>query len=434
MQGAPGASWSSAEPKRRANRLTLIQWMAVSLVLIAVGRAHELLPGISGNLPLAKVSVVLAFAALFANRKTSRRLRVITSRHGRAFQWYLAATLLSIPFSIYVGNSVFIAKQMLPANIAIAVIIASASRTVGELRIVLRAFVVSMLLTGTAMAAGLGTVIYDHGAARRSVSMMYDPNDLALVAAVTVPFALYLLRDASRTWRTIGWIAIAACVSVIAQTGSRGGFLALVIAAAPAVLGRRSVLPLRLRIAILVAGLCAIPLLPDSFVDRLKTLTELGSDYNSTDPSGRVALAKRGLEHFASRPITGVGLGQFSYADAEWARARGLDQGFKWMVPHNMYLQAGVELGIIGLLGFLALLWMGLRAGARRGLPPPDFPDSAELRLQGVTIRNATLVFAVGGTFLSVAHAPVLMFLAAITCAHHYQRQELRKLARGGTR
>jgi len=76
-----------------------------------------------------------------------------------------------------------------------------------------------------------------------------------------------------------------------------------------------------------------------------------------TDTGGRLDMVKAGLSLFAHNPIFGGGLGSFV----------GLVKGYEY--PHNVFLEIGGELGLIGLLlifvplgfGWLRLAWQGIR-------------------------------------------------------------------------
>lgn len=90
-----------------------------------------------------------------------------------------------------------------------------------------------------------------------------------------------------------------------------------------------------------------------------------------TDTGGRIELLKAGVSLFAHNPIFGGGLGSFV----------GLVKGYDY--PHNVFLEIGGELGLIGLLLiFVPLVWGWLRF-AWKGIKTAD---AAIATLLGITL------------------------------------------------
>lgn len=398
---------------------------------MVVGRVHELLPGAIANLPIVKFLVLGAFGLLLVDRRTPDLLRPLVSRHGRYMLLYLAAILLSIPFSVYVGASLEVVQRMLVPTLAVLLVLIAALHKPADLDLMLRTVVVSIICLAAGMLLGLGDYQFDGGSMRQSISQMYDPNDLALLAAVSVPLALFFTRGrTSRFWWFLGWLGFAAAAVIVVRTGSRGGFIAFAVALVPSLLSARSALSVKARVGLLVALLAAVPFLPDSFRDRVASLVSLEKDYNMTEQSGRLELIKRGTRHFLERPLTGVGFAQFAVADGLWAERSGLGSGFKWMAAHNMYIQVAAEIGLGGIVGFLGILVANLGLGRRsRKLHRASTIDSEQC-FRGMAIRDATLAFAVGGAFLSAAYGPVFVLVATLGIAYSGQLSHAAMVAR----
>lgn len=75
--------------------------------------------------------------------------------------------------------------------------------------------------------------------------------------------------------------------------------------------------------------------------------------------TGRLTIWETGLQIAAANPLLGTGLGQFPY---EYERVTGVQKG-----PHSYYLETQVEMGLIGLGLFLALLISFFMNGWRSG-------------------------------------------------------------------
>lgn len=99
----------------------------------------------------------------------------------------------------------------------------------------------------------------------------------------------------------------------------------------------------------LVAGLyIAVPDIFQGLVERMGAINDLENDHNA---QFREALAQTALDLFISSPVTGVGIGSFGYyMTGEDGR----------LYPHNVFLEIGSELGLIGLFLFSVLFYIVL--------------------------------------------------------------------------
>lgn len=198
----------------------------------------------------------------------------------------------------------------------------------------------------------------------------YDPNAFASTLLLSLPLALPFWAEA-RTWKArlplLGHTG-AACVCIL-LTGSRAGFMGLCLFGTCCLLLSRY----RLRgivIGSAVAGLlvCA---LPGYLTDRFLTIVDSsrGPGIAQASAMGRLAGFQDGMRLWGDNLLLGVGPGVFHLAAGS---------GFN---SHNVYGQVGGELGVIGVVAFLALLacffsnWLAARR-LYRAHPrwPRDFP------------------------------------------------------------
>ena len=113
--------------------------------------------------------------------------------------------------------------------------------------------------------------------------------------------------------KIIALFGLLLCVLLTLYTGSRGGFLGLMILGLlflflpiPRVKKSYKVLVTMLLIAVAIINVHKINM------ERYLTLGALEQDYNLTDEFGRKQIWKRGLQIFFENPITGVGVAGFS--------------------------------------------------------------------------------------------------------------------------
>ena len=417
---AAAVSGGSRGPRRRgprglsaANNGGLLPGgLAIVLVLVNVGRLHEMLGNSLGGLPLGKITLVLGGLTIALRPALHRQLRAFELPQGRAFLFLSVAVCLSVPFSLYRSASLLVARDFLIANLATVVLIVCFVRQPADLERLMKAFSVSVLVIGLVMISGGGSTGVDNGTQRMYIAGTYDPNDVALVAAVSLPGSLTLLRNRSRMWKLLGMIASVMAIVITVLTVSRGGVIAVAVTVLAVTFSGRSAFPKLLRVLLIPVLAVALVFAPENFTARVETLWRPSEDYNVTARSGRLQIWERGFSYMADRPLTGVGVGQFGTAEGGWAESNGLEEGFKWSAPHNMYVEVGAELGFLGLLAFVWTLFPNLthpRTIARRS---HDMDDG--LLQQAATLRLATVAFLVGGTFLSAGLSPLAMFLA--TC------------------
>jgi O-antigen ligase len=157
-------------------------------------------------------------------------------------------------------------------------------------------------------------------------------------------------------------------------------------------------------------------LAPPVFWQRLSSLGGLSTDYNMTSDGGRIQIWKRGMATLAAHPIVGVGGGQFAASDGMAATREGSDDR-SWHTAHNSVLQIAVELGVVGLIGFLGLHLPTLRAARRaRLLSRAGILDPAVATV-GEALFLSIVGFYVGGMFLSAADSYASFTLGALGMA-----------------
>jgi O-antigen ligase len=201
-----------------------------------------------------------------------------------------------------------------------------------------------------------------------------DPNYFAQILLVLVPLGL-LPGWAGGGWRRRLPFAVAVVLATATVfTYSRGGALALALAAGLAVLVRGVT---RRMVAVAAAGLLlALLFLPGAVARRLETLREIvpGGQREVLDPDS--SIAKRRLvtrvawDMFLDHPVLGVGAGNYAtrfgpYAARTGFAAREYDDPAEPQYPHNLYLEIAAETGLVGLLLFAAVMVAAFGALAR---------------------------------------------------------------------
>ena len=263
-------------------------------------------------------------------------------------------------------------------------------------RNLLRAFVL-----GTWVSAA-GTVYSYYSASEtyweRSVAAGFDPNDLCVIFALSVPMSFYLMTVDTSGLRAWFWrLHPVLVVPAGLLTASRGGFLAIcgALVIIPLVFRRLPRLTKAvLGIALLLAIVSLAGSIPTARWERIATIPQ---ELSSGTLGDRRLIWAAGLQLFRERPGAGVGLGAFSSAVNEYLGSS--------VVAHNAYLTVLVETGLVGavLLGIALVLMVGQ-------LRRLEYP---ERRLWWITI----LTWSVGAMSLSWAQRKPTWFLFALLAA-----------------
>ncbi|MGO9095330.1 MAG: O-antigen ligase family protein [Bryobacteraceae bacterium] len=185
---------------------------------------------------------------------------------------------------------------------------------------------------------------------RRYAAAGFDPNDLALTVALSIPMALYL---SGRARGAKAWMYRAAALAAIAAILLTASRTALVAAAAGFVF-----VPLTWResdrwqrissvalLGLLLGG--ALWLAPAVSRARLASLGDAGTLHN------RTRIWKAGLRALESHAALGVGAGAYAEAVGPWLGRPAL-AGHEY-VAHDTFLSILVECGAVGFGLFVAL-------------------------------------------------------------------------------
>jgi len=408
--GVRGRALPPRVPRREYAPLLL--GISCALVAFNFGRLNQLFVPLE-TLPFYRILMPVGLLALLARADLAKRLDVIRTPQGCALVTFVAAMVISVPFSLWPGSSFRETVHYIDAAVPVIILTAAAIRSERDFAWVLRTLVAAVFVLGVAMVTG-GTNL----AGRLTATTTYDPNDIAMVAVVALPPAVWLLRSKQLRWRALGILGMVAVLVIVTRAASRGGALALAAAILSVLVLSRDVIPPRWRLAVLVVATMVLGTAPSVFWDRLSTLENPTQDYNFTAETGRLDIWKRGVGYFLDRPLNGVGMEQYGMAEGmSGRRIVPAGVGFKWSAAHNMYIQTAAELGILGLTGFLGLFWPTIlsvrRASRYRRM---GAADPAMLAL-GQTLVSSIVAFMVAGLFLSAAYGSVAMTLAALGMA-----------------
>ena len=310
-----------------------------------------------GNAHLSEVAAAVGLCAMLAlNSKRREPLTRMTPELLGVIGLGMVM-LITIPTSFWPGGSFGVFKDY---YIKVALVFMLMVNTVTSPRRVERICWVIVLAFGYISARAWfdyarGVNLVEGGRVAGAAGGFFEnPNDLALNLAAFLPLAMmYVKRPGPALKRLISSGIVLLMMGAIVFTKSRSGMLGTVAMLGVFLLVTRSLKP-AVVLAAVVGGLLVLPMMPQSFWDRMESITNEDMDATGSREQ-RIELMEEAMTVFLNNPITGIGAGQFQNYGPPGEKQ-------KWRVTHNAYLQVAAELGIFGLIAFLYLVWRGFSA------------------------------------------------------------------------
>ena len=281
--------------------------------------------------------------------------------------------------------------------------------TVVDVRVAVVALVVGATVSGL---GALYSFVVLHDA--RASGPLQDPNDLAYVLVTALPFALIATqRVRTNTTRLAGALAALVLVAGAATTLSRGGLIAALLLLIWA-LARRLISG---RVLLVVACLVAVGsfLAVTQISPQIQSALSQKSYIAQANVDSRELRWEAAVRMLAERPAFGVGPGgvRENYVAAS-GNAELVEQD---PVTHNMYLEVGAELGLVGLGLFLCILLMAVTASERA------YREGDRLALAA---QGSLLAVCVASVFLSEEYYMALWAAVSISAALELRLRESR--------
>jgi O-antigen ligase len=406
--GGGELAMGSGEPQRAPILLIGV----AALTLFFVPQLLQLFPAL-GGLQLAKLTALLVVVYLVSSRRLlDQRVRLRNAPQVGLLLGILALALITVPTSIWPSHSIGYIIAAFGKNVLFVYLVLQAVRTDRDARVIAATLIAGCTLLSLAVVVRLGPVVtYRNEPGRLAVGGSYDPNDMALLLVIAIPFAFFMIDSCRALSRVLLVAAIALMLVGLALTESRGGFLGLcAIGALMFLIGSRQAR----RLTLLVAGVSVLMftvIAPSAFWKRISTIYNYEEDYNLREEGGRVAVWKTGLQMIAANPVTGVGIACFPVEHGALSASR------LQMAAHNSLIQITAELGVAGLILFVTIILVSIRRARRIRLEARRGEAERSLLWFASAVEVAFIGFAVSGFFLSHAYSPIFCFLTGMAGA-----------------
>lgn len=236
----------------------------------------------------------------------------------------------------------------------------------------------------------LGTMSVGHGRVRYR-GFLEDPNELGLALVISLPFAMGLLAQRRSVLRVVLVAAIFAIIlPVVIWTGSRTGQVAFVAVVAAYLLRK-----IRLKTVLAVALLALPPML-------LGGRSGEEADASATE---RLEAWSAALDFVRSSPLWGIGKGEFTEHHV--------------ITAHNTYLLEAAELGLIGMILWVGILYTGFKIVLSALRRYRERPDATVAYAWARALLACLCGIASGTMFLSLGYHPVIWTYLALPSAFY---------------
>jgi hypothetical protein len=318
----------------------LAYWTLVVFSFLYFARPEDFIPGL-GLIPVEKILGGIALLALIFGLQSRsnfqawpRELKLL----GAMFCWQA----LCVPFSYYIGGALAVVMEKCVKALITGLLVGLIVDSVSQLR-----RLIFIQAASVAFMTFASVLLYKGGRMGGVLGGVFDnPNDLAIAIALNFPLCLMFLMLSKNPIVKFLWFAgILIMGRGLMLTYSRSGFLALGVAVIVSLyeFGIRN----KRHYLLWIAGACAVLLLiigPQSYGDRIKSIFSNDVQVYGDAKEERYELLVESLKITVSRPIFGVGPGQFaSYSGM-------------WQPTHNTYTEISSEAGIPALVLFLLVI------------------------------------------------------------------------------
>jgi len=408
------AEFVSTQPRASQGKPLVAAYVALLLfMLIYFARPEDWIPGLS-QVPLGKITIAIAILALALSigqirQRLPRDVVLFLLLIGHLF-------LASVLSPVWRGGAVLATLSFAKIFCVYILMILVVTR-ITRLRLLIFTHALSVsAIAAVALWKGHQVVGRLEGILGGNYT---DPNDMALAMTISLPLCLALLfLSKNPLWKFLWLISMTVMTYATFLTGSRSGFLALLVVAAVslwefAIRGRR-------RYLLVFTALVGVVLLESSgslLVSRLRGTFNLKEETAAAYASAqaRQELFWRSIEVTMEHPLFGVGPGNFQQVSGQWH------------TTHNSLTLMSSEAGVPAMILYLLILWRGFKnLRATRRLVRGRTESSVLARAMLASLAG----YSVGSLFLSEAYMFYPYILIGYTAALYSIAQKSSALAK----
>jgi O-antigen ligase len=251
-----------------------------------------------------------------------------------------------------------------------------------------------------------------HEGARGGSGFFGNAGDFGVAMCVVWPLAVILLF--AKTGKILRLFLLACSVAflvVIPLSCTRGAAVGAACVTLAGIVTSRKKLPALVMALLLVVG--AVYILPGASKARFQSALHPEGDSTAMT---RLQLWRAGLIMFRDNPLFGVGIGNFQATRLGKYAEPG--EPTKAYAPHSIYIQVLSELGLAGMIPFLALVVLFFRLNAKSRKILIALGDERRRSYEyclSVGLDLALIGYLSSGAFLTVFYYPHLWVLLGLS-------------------
>jgi putative inorganic carbon (HCO3(-)) transporter len=354
-------------------------------------------------LPYARITIILALVSFLLER---RRL------HFRMFEILLTIFSVIVVASSITAFDSGLSYEKLPdflSWVLIYLLIANTVDTEERFLIFMLSFLLysfKMSQFGTRSWAEDGFAFRDWGTTG-APGWFQNSGEFGIQMCIFLPLIAAFIVALGRYWprwlRWAAWAVAGTAITGIVASSSRGAIVGLGGLLLWAISTSRKKGRALIAAIVLVALVYAIT--PSEQKTRFQ---QAGVDATSVS---RTTMWKHGLEMMRDYPILGIGY-------ANWTEYHDINYGGHGLLAHNIFIQAGSELGYTGLLAFLAMIAAAFVINRRTRLLANRLSERGKFMFCMARGLDGSLVGLIAsGFFISVLYYPFFWINFAMTVA-----------------
>lgn len=382
-------------------------WLVCGYLFLEYVRPQQIYPAI-GFLPWGQLLILGSLAALVLEGKIPRPRTI----GGTYLMVFTGAVILSCFFA-FRPSIAFNQLELHLSWVLVFLIIITAVDTPERFLVFLLLFLLASFKMSQHAArswASIGFGFRSWGVAGPG-GWFQNSGEFAIQMCVFIPLAgafIWALKDRWSPWK-LGFFLlfpITALMGVIASS-SRGAQVAVAVTLAWFLIFVSRRFKTFATVAVLAAATWIV--MPDAQKERFETA---GDDRTSTE---RTVRWEDGIEITNANPVFGVGYKNWTpYYQAHYPHRP------RHGLVHNIFIEASAELGYVGLLAFLAMIYATFRLNwqTRRLVRGPPFEDKF-LYASAYGLDGALVGYMASGFFVTVLFYPFFWVNLAMTVSLH---------------
>jgi O-antigen ligase len=421
----PGVRPVKSIEQRRPDYILSAVFPILVVFLFAVFTSlPEFTPGLREVRPL----LFLGALGLLAVGVTGRFMKVMKTPAGKALTLFTVWFILCIPLAIWRGGSFVVLEDYWSKSFLAFVLTAGLISTAAESKKIFHTIAYGVGFLGiSALAFHRYT---SDGRLCMPGGRYSNSNDLAWTLLVGLVFLAYLYLQSRGTRKVIALVLAAPVLLALSRTGSRALLIGTAVLFLYVFFQSTGATRAKMIIAVPIVFVVLIMMMPNQLRDRYTTLFEKKDPSQLTtaeiDASGssetRLELLMDSITLTLNHPFFGVGPGNFQVGQANLAISRGEPYGL-WHVTHNTYTELSSEMGVPGLLIYVAFLiqcWRMLSSVIRRKYVSKD------VRVMAKTLQAAFLVMVTVAFFESFGYDTNIPIVAGLITALSFVARDQR--------